>query len=108
MTHWYVGQKVVCIIPAHEWADIDGEAVPDKDLIYTIENIITHETEPKLCFHLAEIINAPRWYSENFAEASFSATWFRPLVDTNIKIFEKMLAKKPRKKSTPNKVDALT
>lgn len=109
MTHWYVGQKVQCI------ADWEGPYLdkhyPENGSVYTIEHIEPrfYKGEEQIGFLLLEISNPPRWLGAKFMEIAFAATGFRPLVNTDISVFEKMLAKKPRKKSAPSpkqRVDA--
>lgn len=100
---WRVGEKIVCIFDG--WVAKNGETVPQKGSVYTIENIEIYKPDGTIGFELVEIVNAPRQYDTGFGECNFAATGFRPLIKTNIEVFEKLLLKKPRKKSAPKQVE---
>lgn len=109
MTPFHVGMKVVCI--SDQWEDRSFfYKTPTQGQVYTIEHIENSETSSGICFLLYELTNAPVtglcFGKEVFQEPGFDSGGFRPLVSTNISIFEKMLTKKPRKKAVPKKVTA--
>lgn len=100
---FYVGQKVVCI--RDDWAKekaIKADAMPVKDLIYTIENIYSKDDEFYL--RLVELPRVPLswlerlwfWTRKKFVSNWYQSIAFRPLVEkkTDISIFQE-IAKSP-------------
>ena len=93
-----VGQKVVCVV---EWSEpvVPGSYsdFPRKGCVYTIRELLHVGSEPSL--RLCEIVNPPSFYC-NIAyhiEAGWVLWAFRPVVETDISIFTKMLTPKKRR-----------
>lgn len=104
---FYVGQKVVCVDDAFDWAKhgYGDEVHPIKDQIYTIRELVTSQFwrlgEP--CLILEEIRNPVRLYRRRDGgtgpyEQAFLVARFRPIVERkyDISVFKKMLAPKSR------------
>jgi hypothetical protein len=94
---FYVGQKVVCVNARFERLGLRSEITPLEGRVYTIRAIDPSRGGPSVaCLLLNEIINAPREYADGFRECAFRATRFRPVVNTNIEVFQRMLAPAPK------------
>lgn len=92
---FYVGQKVV-FIGGGAARTIFGETVPQAGEVYTIRDISFGENGTYL--RLEEIVNSLHYYIEGLSEARFNAFYFRPVVTTDISIFEAMLVPTPKEK----------
>ncbi len=96
---FFIGQKVVCIDDVFRDPDWKQFTVPIKNQIYTIRDIYIgyFKDETTVAIHLQEIINpfVPSyavWGCPN-GEVGFYWKRFRPLRETNIKVFKEILAK---------------
>lgn len=89
MSPFYVGQEVVCIVDTSGHAGPYGEILPVKGPIYTIRTIEAWANG--LALRLNEIVNERHLYICGVAELQFAATAFRPVVKTDITIFQSML-----------------
>ncbi|MHA6684469.1 hypothetical protein [Mesorhizobium sp. A556] len=91
---WKAGDKVVCVkrIVADVWA---GEILPLVGAVYTIREIAVSVTDGQesVGIRLKEVVNAPRQYSNAFAEALWPIQAFRPVQTrkSDISIFTAML-----------------
>jgi hypothetical protein len=96
---FYVGQKVVCI-------DAEGilrpdtafglEALPALNEVYTVRAVVLPDGETP-CLLLEEIRNEPADYEYGKYEFAFIARRFRPVVEPDISIFQRMLSPTPTK-----------
>lgn len=87
MSEFFVGQKVVCV-DADNLHCKNGEMHPDKDVIYTIREILQRPNDEG-CY-LVEIVNAPRSYTDTFSEKGWYTWRFRPLDSKAISIFRQI------------------
>lgn len=99
MTPFQVGQQVVCINGVwHYPASWHDEVFPIKDQILTIRDILPSSNlsfYDGVILRFEEIHNKPRQFLWGVTEVGFRGEQFRPLVKTDISIFEKMLAPTP-------------
>lgn len=94
MTHLRIGQMVVCVD-----GDFRGVHPLDKTLcqfpargrIYTIRGFLVRPDDG-LGLLLEEIVNPADYYSDGYGEPAFFAYRFRPVKETNIEIFRKLVA----------------
>ena len=99
-----VGQEVVYVykgqlIPGRR--GYGDELRPVYQKTYTVRGIPDYCHVP--CLLLEEVVNAPRLYCcadgiSRFVEIAYSQTSFRPVVKTDISIFQAMLAPSPKKR----------
>ena len=96
-----VGQKVICINARHPDLALYDEALPTEGAIYTIRAIVLWSLRggDEDGLHLVEIVNTPRVYftpsGRVLAELIFRVSRFRPVRETNIDVFLKMLEPAP-------------
>jgi hypothetical protein len=87
-----VGQLVVCIndvfSPCAYWR-ASVSAFPKLGRIYTIRSIREAHGLIGLCFH--EIVSSRRQFSEGFVEPAFNSKNFRPVKQTSIEVFQRLL-----------------
>jgi hypothetical protein len=101
VTDFYVGQRVVCINDRYKAES--GNIRPVKGCVYTIRNIDLRRPgcEDPVGLRFEEIVNPLKNYSEiGWDETSFSRFRFRPVKNTSIKVFQKLLAPRPRELET--------
>lgn len=92
MTNFYIGQRVVCIKDAKPTQTWPGKHSAVKGCVYTVRDVGEWSHEG-LGILLEEIINPIHPYYQ--VECAFRAARFRPVKDTNIDVFQKMLAPTP-------------
>jgi hypothetical protein len=92
MNTFYAGQKVVCIArgPYQEFRDL-GFSVPVRGGIYTIREIYIDPLVSLIGVRLEEIRNPHSALFTFPAEPGFCASEFRPVKETDISIFQKLL-----------------
>jgi len=99
MSIFHVGQKVVCIgqaSPAQEQKyKALGAKYPTYKAVYTIRAIVFHSITGDKLLLLDEIKNPV--LNEGELERGFSAIYFRPVKETSIEVFRKLLAPLPEK-----------
>lgn len=104
MSHFfYVGQQVECIANPKDKA-FQGETLPMKGDILTVRTVEPelwprHEFFHPQTLRFKEIMNPIRSYTNDgsdieMCECSFNGYRFRPLVKTDISVFEEMLVQK--------------
>ena len=97
-----VGQLVVAVRGPDEWLPVFGEVAPLKGVIYTVRETGLFETGS---VRLIEIRNTPQQYWFNGAwlvtECAFVPEGFRPVVESRIAVFKKMLAPLPQREYVP-------
>lgn len=87
--NWHIGQRVVCVDGRREprrrrkW-----ERLPVEGLVYTIRDIVPRD-DGRIAFRLNEITNLGAAYKSGFAELSFFASRFRPVVEPEADISER-------------------
>jgi hypothetical protein len=91
------GQRVVCVDD-----DFDRRAerislgimLPEKNAVYTIREVLIYLGQT--CVRLEEIVNRP-WPPDLVPEGeqAFKASRFRPVIETDISVFKKMLVNPP-------------
>ena len=95
-----IGQKVVCFVDFSHSRRY-GIAVPAKEHIYIVRDLINIGREPGL--RLFEITNRPMKHSNwpQLIEPAFSISGFRPIIEhkTDISIFTEMLTGSSKTKS---------
>lgn len=107
MVPFYPGQKVVCVDPPDP-VGLPGYALPQERVTYEVRDVkdFSRKIDARtialrgcIGIRLVEIVNDPRQYETVSGplvfELAFAASRFRPLVETDISIFEAMLAKPP-------------
>ena len=102
---FHVGQKVVCVDDTYPdtWPDNElGYRTPHrpkKGYVYTIRNIEpfdTGEFAGEFGVRLVELVNPTwSWDDRPKAEGCFAARRFRPVSETDISVFEKLLEPEP-------------
>lgn len=105
---FHIGQQVVCVSDQfssdRRWRRT-VRIFPLLRAIYTIREIHVEGPLMGLCFH--EIVNPCTWFSAGYGEPAFNSLNFRPVKQTNIEVFERLLAPADQKTRTPGKlVDA--
>ncbi len=90
---WFIGQKIVCI---DDMSNGDKSVIrPEKDVVYTIRDIFDLKRQDKqLTFLLREIVNDKRLYKdyeEGIGEKCWLESHFRPVKETDIEVFNKIL-----------------
>jgi hypothetical protein len=101
VTHFQVGQKVVCIANG-TWEKtkvlVPDIIVPLKNEIYTVREIYLDPVLDVVGIRLKEIVNK-RYKYENHPEP-MEPGWFpadfRPIKETSIEVFEKLLINPPK------------
>ena len=91
MTHFRVGQKIVCIGKFKNNPPCYEPCIqPVKDKIYTIREI-KKSKQGKVGLLLDEIVNKPTTHENGFGEQCFISTGFRPLqyISATLEIIEK-------------------
>ncbi len=108
---FFIGQKVVCIDDTFIDPDWRPFTLPQKNQIYSIRHIFICSTKTDnaaIYLHLNEIINSwvhekawlySFWGAPN-GEIGFNYKKFRPLKETNIEIFKKILIECPKELET--------
>lgn len=91
-----VGDKVVCINDTFDAIRRENLNLPVKDEIYTVREVRT-STEKPLNLLLEEVVNIARQWKDFFGEPSFDISRFRPLKESSIEIFQKLLIDPPTK-----------
>jgi hypothetical protein len=91
---FHVGQRVVCIVEGELWNPQPPSQRPERGMVYTIREL-TNYAPPGLRFE--EIVNPTLNYCEALGEMCFDATCFRPVKDTSIDVFTKLLNPTPTK-----------
>lgn len=94
MLDWKVGQQVVCI---HRivMAPLDGMVVPMVGGIYTIRSF-SESVMGEIGVRFEEIRNPKFDFGCVITEPSFSPSRFRPVKETSIECFRKLLAPQDR------------
>lgn len=87
-----LGQQVVCIRDSWD-TRVPGEVQPIKDMVYTIRGFDTATEDIGLWFE--EFVNEPLITG---LEPSYEQEAFRPVKDTSIEMFTKMLNPAPKTK----------
>jgi hypothetical protein len=92
-----VGQKIVCVVDQDEWKPDPGCVVgrielPVRGVVYTVRAVRVIGTCLP-CVLLREIENAPRDTEFGVLEVAYDAQGFRPVRETSIEVFEKILAR---------------
>ena len=87
-----IGQQVVCVndvfSPNPYWRST-VRAFPKLNGIYTIREIREAGDLRGFCFY--EISNPPAHFAKGYLEPAFNSRNFRPVRETSIEIFERML-----------------
>jgi hypothetical protein len=89
---FHVGQMVVCL-KRGQWNSCPLEAAPVYGVVYTVRGLPLIRNVVLLL--LEEIVNEPQDYDEGFIECGFHYTQFRPVKETSIDIFRKIVADLP-------------
>lgn len=96
----YVGQHVVCV--DDDWGGYADQAVtmgcrlPEKPRVYTIRQIA--ECIDGVGFRLIEIVN-PKVARYGKEEPTFCASQFKPLDESRLDVFRRMLKDAPKSKN---------
>jgi hypothetical protein len=89
---YHIGQRVVCISEefskAAYWREV-ARVLPQLKRIYTIRGIC--EDDGLVGFYLEEILNPKGHFRSGYDEPAFNIKNFRPLKETSIEVFKKML-----------------
>ncbi|MGA0595647.1 hypothetical protein [Enterovirga sp. CN4-39] len=98
---FYVGQKVVCVdgdFPRWEAvrANYEPVEIPRAGVTYTVRELFDHDGAVYL--RLDEIRNPLLRLRTGLLEPAFGQRRFRPVVQTDISIFQAMLTKYPSKR----------
>ncbi len=84
------------------WGDTGGDQAPVYGVVYTIRSIETAlDGSDDLFLTFEEIRNPPGQYEDDYGEATWDASEFRPLSSDRLSIFRQHLAPSPT-----DKVDA--
>lgn len=92
-----IGQRVVCVDDRFSQRPDWRQAVrifPKLNSIYTIREIFADDILVGLCFE--EFSNPPAQFSNGFLEPAFNSRHFRPVRETSIEVFRKLLAPNPK------------
>lgn len=89
---FHVGQQVVCVddnfSKREEWRRA-VRVFPRLHSIYTIRQIVDEDDLIGFCFY--EIRNPRAYFGKDFLEPAFNSRNFRPVRQTSIEVFERLL-----------------
>jgi hypothetical protein len=114
MEDWYIGEKIVCIEDFNDVKkELDADEVwneyPQVNETYIIRDIAKCQTNEGefIAFHLEELKNPKYYYSGGlqYDEFWFGSAHFRPLTETNIDLFYKILEDLNIKRKIPENVE---
>lgn len=103
MTPFHVGMMVVCVSSKWTRPPSRGEVYPTEGQVYTIRDMEPSRSNTACGVHLQfdELRNPELDYNTCRGECSFNGDKFRPVVKTDISVFEAMLSKPPVPKRVP-------